>query len=559
MLPLLPWGLPTARNDVYLFDDGSAWPAEEYKAARALRELSERNAGADTDLDPIQNRGGIVELTSDAAQRGEIMLRYRLYSHQPDEMITFRALQRMKPRQFDFDPRLYQYGGGYIYLVGAALGAATLTGFAQITSDLDTYLVAPDLFGRFYVVARLISVAFAALGLVAAFHLAATVGGRRAGWASFLLIAFSPVFLCGALEAKPHLPAAAFGLWVAVFALRASTRHCWSNTIKLGLLAGYSMSLVLTGVASLLTILAAAAIGSARNKMKLAPFGWAFATAIAVYCLTNPFVLFNAFNNPTALTSNMSNSTAMYSIARLGDGIQRMASLLVEGIGWAALAVGLVGTAVLFATRPGKTTIGAAAGLGLLMLCSAIGAEKPAEFARFLVLPAGLLCIAAAVAIARIAQTSQLLAMALLATSLFFGGGWNYCASFWQDGLGRAGTRTLSADWLARRAASTDSIGLLQEPAPYCVPPLNFESRRIFLLPTSPPPEIATQSLPTWLVGAVDAGLREGKKSAWEQYYELAARFPIGTTRSQSPITWANKPILIYRLKNERAINSRGP
>lgn len=558
MLPLLPWGLPTARNDVFLFGEEPAWPAKKYEAARALRELRERNAGADTDLDPIQNRGEIVELTSDPAHRGEIMLRYRLYSHQPDEMITFRALQRMKPRQFDFDPRLYQYGGGYIYLVGAALGVSSLVGCTQITSDLNTYLASPDLFGRFYVVARLISVVFAAFGLVAAFQLAATVGGRRAGWAAFLLIAISPVYLSGALEAKPHLPAAAIGLWVAVFALRTTRQPSPFNIINLGLLAGYSMSLVITGVASLLSFFAAAAAASSRERAKLAPFGWALATAIGVYCFTNPYVLINAINNTAALTSNVSNSTAMYSIARLGDGMQRVTSLLIEGIGWPALALGLVGTALLFANRPAKTTICAAAGLGLLVLCCAIGAGKPAEFARFLVLPASLISIAAAIAIARIARTSQPLAVAVLLATLFIGGGWKYCNSFWQDGLGATGTRTSAADWLARRTAPTDSIGVLQEPAPYCVPPLDFEKRRVFLLPAAPTPEISVRNLPTWLVGALDAGFREESRSGWERYYEMSSRFPAGPASSQSPITWANKPILLYRLKQEHVIGSQG-
>ena len=55
------------------------------------------------------------------SQRAEIVRRYRLYSYQPDEMITFNALRQMKPGAGQLDPKLYQYGGLWVYPVGAML------------------------------------------------------------------------------------------------------------------------------------------------------------------------------------------------------------------------------------------------------------------------------------------------------------------------------------------------------------------------------------------------------------------------------------------------------
>lgn len=133
MAPLLGWGLPSRAQDELLFGGQAAWPAERDDAADTLHQRRQRQAGADTDLNPIANRDRITHLTPDEPARAEILRRYRLFSRQPDEMITFMALQRMQPPRleldpksghrvlrFDLDPKLYQYGGGYIYLVGAA-------------------------------------------------------------------------------------------------------------------------------------------------------------------------------------------------------------------------------------------------------------------------------------------------------------------------------------------------------------------------------------------------------------------------------------------------------
>ena len=106
------WGLPSRGIDEYLFGGGEPWSGERiYRLAGA----AERNSpvlGADVDVNPLDKSGdGPIELTATEADVASIYLRYRLYTHQPDEMITMMALAGMDPRSLDFDPRLYQYGG----------------------------------------------------------------------------------------------------------------------------------------------------------------------------------------------------------------------------------------------------------------------------------------------------------------------------------------------------------------------------------------------------------------------------------------------------------------
>jgi hypothetical protein len=159
MSPLLFWGLPTNAFDDYLFGAGPVWSGERIAGLIAAAP-ADANLGADVDRDAV-TRGArpdaFIHLTTSESAQAEILLRYRLYTRQPDEMITLRALREMSPRAFDFDPQLYQYGGVYIYSVAAAIAIGGVTGLLTITNDLSAYLDSPEKFASLYVAARFIS------------------------------------------------------------------------------------------------------------------------------------------------------------------------------------------------------------------------------------------------------------------------------------------------------------------------------------------------------------------------------------------------------------------
>ena len=111
------WGLPSRKVDPFLFGDHPTWTG-----AQIVNLLGEpasaggvSSIGADVDANPNKVRPVLINGTD--AQRAEILVRYRLYSYQPDEMITFRALRAIPASHGD--PKLYQYGGLWIYPVGA--------------------------------------------------------------------------------------------------------------------------------------------------------------------------------------------------------------------------------------------------------------------------------------------------------------------------------------------------------------------------------------------------------------------------------------------------------
>src|SRR5436190_4832984 len=116
----ISWGLPSSTVNEYLFGSEPVWSGEQIYFLSGGMGIG-KGLGADVDLNPIAETDQPVLLNGSDQQRAEIIRRYRLYSYQPDEMITLRALAQMRPGEGMWDPRLYQYGGLWIYPFDAML------------------------------------------------------------------------------------------------------------------------------------------------------------------------------------------------------------------------------------------------------------------------------------------------------------------------------------------------------------------------------------------------------------------------------------------------------
>ena len=110
---------------------------DDEKAADKAREASLKAQEKVSRYVENYNRKNFGDLTSaahdDDVNRARILRRFRLYSYQPDEMISFRALAKMHPGNFQFDPQMYQYGGLWIYPLGAIVKAASIFGYVTVS------------------------------------------------------------------------------------------------------------------------------------------------------------------------------------------------------------------------------------------------------------------------------------------------------------------------------------------------------------------------------------------------------------------------------------------
>jgi hypothetical protein len=562
------WGVPSRRADAFLFGDpSSAWDGKKIlELAGAWSE--DPNRGADVDVNPVASRTEPVVLNATDAQRAEIVRRYRLFSYQPDEMITFRALSQMRPGERKLDPKLYQYGGLWIYPVGALLKVAShpWVNLVRVKSDLAYYLDHPDEFGRFYIVARLYSAAWGVVGVWAVYRLVRQIipigapGCRVAPPAAAACFAAMPVVVNMAHEAKPHLPGAVLMLLAVLAAskfVQTGRRRYW---VGAGALCGAAFGMVLSAlpvfvILPLMALLRRPATWRDRIVVALT----AGLIGVDVYFLTNPYVLLHLIGRDPVLRSNLGNSTAMYSAGGSAGAVLNAAGLIFEGTSFLLAAVGLVGVILLgvravrvrkeqtpkAVSRRATGILLAAPALLVGIQFVALAAGKPGEYGRFAILPDTFLAVEAVVALStfvhRVAYRNAIFAILTLSTIIF---GSLYVKGFVNDSR-PATTRLRAAADLASLPPSTP-VAVAAEPAPYSLPPVNLFTRRIVLLPRGTVVRQDSLSEPGVVVSPLD-----GPGGHWlDPGWWVAPRDAHGWTYDTLPsrISWADKRFLVQEV-----------
>ena len=453
----LDWGLPSRDADRYLFGDRTPWTGEQILAL-AGGWGDRGDLPSDLDADPLDRTAGPVVLNDTDAKRAAIVLRYRLYSYQPDEMQTFRALASMRPGAGDLDPRFYLYGGLWVYPIGGLLKAASLLGWVTLRSDLPYYLDHPEAFGRFYVVARAYSAAWGVAGVYVCYLLGLRLGGSAtAGWYAGLLFALLPVTVNAAHEAKPHLAGAVLSLAAILPAGRyvSTGRRRWA--VLAGVLCGAAAGVVLSGASAFVVVVAMAGLrawrrsgeGGAEDPGSRGPTGrsagvpddanlssgkgdstaarWSAATrsfaarafvdgliavgaGALVYALTNPYVVMNLLRGRSVVGENVGHLQTFYWPTLAG--VPYALALLVAAAGPAVVVAGAVALMISRLTAKLVGT-GAVAPTGLLLAALALTALLPfllladgktADYGRFALVPAACSSIGAAGALGEPAQ-----------------------------------------------------------------------------------------------------------------------------------------------------------
>lgn len=502
----IDWGLPSRDVDSRLFGDRTPWTGSEILALLDSNQPTSTTRGADVDATPILDRSKPIILNDTDANRAEIVQRYRLMSGQPDEFIQFKALAEMAGRSgIDrFDPRLYQYGGLWIYPVGALLKIGSIVGLVELNSDRAFYLDHPEAFGRFYVVARAYSALWGLVGVWAMFQIVKiTTANNWLASCAALLFALMPVVMSSAQEAKPHLA----GAVLTLLAVLAAARHVETGKVKWSLLAcalcACAASMVLSAILSCAILPVMVWLGR-KNRTIQKPI-WKdvlrliemFALVGILFTLFNPFLVYNGLFRPELLKSNLGNSAAMYGISIRG--IWRAIEILGAAMTWPVLIVAILGSIVLILRRVGfsprldhqrpdgglKPTLQIlqiifTAALPTLVIFVALASNKPMEFARFGIVVASLALIVIALAL------SQLRNVLAIPTALLL--------IFWAGYQQISQTRFALADSQQWKTLESETLGspsakygIWHEPAPWSCPPLNLFDRPFILLPPKQP------------------------------------------------------------------------
>ena len=575
------WGLPTRAADRYLFSTTPPLTGAQIVARTGSGTRGNPAVGADVDTNPVQADAQPVVLNEIPARQAEIYRRYRLFTHQPDEMITLMALSGMHPGALKLDPRLYQYGGLFIYPVGGLIAAAAAAGWVDLDSDPAYYLDHPDSFGRFYIVARLYAAVWGLVGVWIVYRIASVLAGAWTGVLAGGLFALLPVVVCMSHEAKPHLGGAVLMLAAVWFAMRALRRQSSWDWAGLYVCCGASVGMVLSSWP--IGVLIPLVVGmhciqqhrrqinertACREMVNYRPvFVRGVAGGLVIACVTylvfNPYILINAIANRAVLASNFGNSLGMYDVSRIRAGGVRTLQLTLHGATVPVVLLGLAACAVAIRRRAWiGPVLWVPAGLFVLQF-ALIGAGKPDEYGRFIVFPAAVLAIGAAIATASIIRRRRAVGAVILVTVLascaLADAG--YLHAFRADANGQ-GSRAIAARQLAGMLARlTDpAVAVAVEPAPYSCPPLDFGTARVVLY-RSAPHQPVYQRARDWLTRVNKTG-----PNAAEPVFVVAVDDPERFVRRVNPnrsinltvcesrrpawlprgkISWADKPIVI--------------
>jgi hypothetical protein len=531
----IAWGLPSKAADPFLF--GSAFPwtgADVMQLAGPWTAAAER--GADRPQNGQEDRRRAIVVNATDADRAEIVRRYRLYSQQPDEMITFRSLSGMDPAHLKFDPRLYQYGGLWIYPIGGLIKAASLLQLVTVRSDVAWYLDHPEQFARFYLIARFYCVAWGLAGACIVYAVAKQWSGSDiGGWAAAAVFAVMPVVVNSAHEAKPHLA----GTVLTIAAVGAGLKYLQTGRRRwcfaAGAIAGAATGMVLTGYAAFAVPVVAGLIGGRRaggpgpsayprtalrgTGRRIGLAGGAVGVGVFVFVLTNPYLLANLVFHRGVVGSNVGNYGNFYRPGLSVGALINAGRLVLEGASIGPVV--MAGIAIIFWTLrrrfPAGTLVLVAPAVVTVVQFTLLAADKPAEYARFAETADVVIAILAAGLIARLRLTERertLAGATLVAATLWFG--IRYDINFIAND--RPGSNRIVAAELLRQMGNPP-VAVRADPAPYFLPPVNLFDAPIVLLPPggSPTPE---------------------------QVLVRPADYAAGVL---SPISWANKPIEMSR------------
>jgi hypothetical protein len=317
----LGWGLPDAGRLALLNWGQEPTPQE-------LRNISAARDTYYNQLDTLQAESGRkllhgqpatlgdpVSLTAVLApsERGIAWRAYLLGSNAVDERYSFSVLSRMNPAAWDFNPRRHNYGGSFIYPLGALLYLEKLLGLVHTTGDMGHYLAHPQEIARMYLAGRSLSV-LALLGIIFLLGLwGQKLAGRAAATLAMLAFALSSVCFWQALVTKPHLYAAFFSFlglyWLARYRDQERTRLLILSAAACGWAAGASLP--------------AAALALAYPLLLHRPgLGWrwlgrtalAGAVMLAVFLLTNPYAILSPETYAYTLTLHSSSRGYGYGV-----------------------------------------------------------------------------------------------------------------------------------------------------------------------------------------------------------------------------------------------------
>ncbi|MCB4790792.1 MAG: glycosyltransferase family 39 protein [Elusimicrobia bacterium] len=175
--------------------------------------------------------------------KANIMRPFFLRSFSGDEQMTIAALGTMHPKSLDFNPRLFQYGGVYIYGMGASLALAHIARLVTINPDITFYFKNPDEMGKIFAFSRSLNALFVLLTVIVLFLISIKYYNLNVAISAALLYILNPSVIFQAHILKPYILAALFSSLTIYYSLcilndNSKPVYYWLSGLFTGLTIG---------------------------------------------------------------------------------------------------------------------------------------------------------------------------------------------------------------------------------------------------------------------------------------------------------------------------------
>lgn len=222
---------------------------------------------------------------------------YLLRSYGPDEHATLLALSKIDLKKLDFNPRLFGYGGMYLYPLGVTLKLSSLLRLAKITSDRVFYLLNPDEMGRLFIIGRLYGAFFAVMAVLVFYFVCLQIyKDKNFSFLFTLLFGICPALVIWAHYLKPY----SFGLLWVVLVILSGLKFREKENVKWLLLAGFFAGLAFSSLLNYgyaLFFLMLLMIFLKSNLLLKSKYAiYALLVFLITYLVCNPYAVLDWFN-----------------------------------------------------------------------------------------------------------------------------------------------------------------------------------------------------------------------------------------------------------------------
>jgi len=510
------WGLPSARR-LRAFPTGrpDARTAERLEAS--WRAMYRGIEAAHEGMHPEEPPTYLHEFVRvDAGWRfppPALLNSYRsmiLHSANPDEKKSFIILSRMRPKEFDFKPLYIQYGGAFIYPLGAFLKLSSLLG-AFHAGNLSHFLQHPEDMANAYLCGRIFILIAHLATLALLFECGFLLAGSGVGLWAALLYAVCPAVIDNIHILKPHPYSALWTTTSILFALRAQKSGVRRDYLGCGAAAGMAAgsSLILAPLVAL-PLLPRWERRPAAGKTETRSALLGTAVAMLIGAGTNPYLILH----PSSFaweTQIYSHQTFALDVAHLPG----LARNLIAGMG-APLAILCCAAWLLACGQRGPRRLLAAASGALFTALWLRFHDSTEEFGglRIFLSLFPMATLLASDALRRLSAPTQTLILALAV-----GAAGVRSAAILQAlraDSGPESTRERAALWIEDHIPPKATIGMLRYPEPEYTPPFRLDRYTLLLfdhlrsLPANVEPEYlitdpqSRGELGSWLRGRYD-------------------------------------------------------